>query len=185
MDHFVKLNFFPSEKKIKNHACDICLLLLKIIPVSCLHLPISYLCEHFHIYVYCLCVFWMQPPSSPLWFTRSHSPPTNPTISAAAAASLIMSALTSWRYQQQQQQFLFQSLRYMRTYGNSSPAPHEVAPRKIGTICTTTILCMMHLFQAHCLKLYIKKLGNKSVLHIIWKLLNFFSTLTIYKRLVW
>ena len=49
LDHFVKLNFFPSEKKIKNYACDICLLLLKIIPVSCLHLPISYLCEHFHI----------------------------------------------------------------------------------------------------------------------------------------
>ena len=117
------------------------------IPVSCWILHI--ICVNiFHIYV-CI-VFWKQPPSSPLWFTRSHSPPTNPTISAAAAASLIMSALTSWRYQQQQQ-FLFQSLRYRH-------APKEIheAPRKIGIICTTTTLHAMHLFQAHCLKLYIK-----------------------------
>ena len=163
------------------HVIFVCFSLKSSLFLVCICL--YHICVNIFIYVYCLCVFWMQPPSSPLWFTRSHSPPTNPTISAAAAASLIMSALTSWRYQQQQQ-FLFQSLRYMRTYGNSSPAPHEVAPRKIGIICTTTILCMMHLFQAHCLKLYIK-LGNKSVLHIIWKFLNFFSTLTIYKRLVW
>ena len=118
----------------------------------CFLLDFAYhLCEHFS-YIYVCIVFWKQPPSSPLWFTRSHSPPTNPTISAAAAASLIMSALTSWRYQQQQQQqFLFQSLRYRH-------APKEIheAPRKIGIICTTTTLHAMHLFQAHCLKLYIK-----------------------------
>ena len=85
----------------------------------------------FHIY---LCVLLLPPFDLP----RSHSPPTNPTISAAAAASLIMSALTSWRYQQQ---FLFQSLRYTCTKGNSSRAHHQAKrstkKKKIGIICTT------------------------------------------------
>ena len=105
---------------------------LLIIPLSCW--ICIYLCVNiFHIY---LCVLLLPPFDLP----RSHSPPTNPTISAAAAASLIMSALTSWRYQQQQQ-FLFQSLRYTCTKGNSSRAHHRpkrsTKRKKIGIICTT------------------------------------------------
>ena len=59
------------------------------------------------VYV-CVNIFF---PRTPLIIRSTTS---NPTISAA---SLIMSALTSWRYQQQ---FLFQSLRYQSTTGNEA-----------------------------------------------------------------